>query len=61
MRSIDRPGNSNKKRIRNRQRRSRLRRSASRPSSIRPKLTAIAKEGTVDPIAPAASPLEIQT
>ena len=61
MRSIDRPGNSNKKRIRNRQRRSRLRRSASRPSSIRLKLTAIAKVGTVDPIAPATSPLEIQT
>ena len=61
MKLIDKPGNSNKKRTRNKQRRSRLRKSVSRPSLTRLKPIVVAKVEIVDLIAPAASHLKIQT
>ena len=61
MKSIDRPGNSNKKRTRNKQRRSKLRRNASRLSLTRPRPIAVVRVVIVDLIAPAAFPPKIQT
>ena len=61
MKLIDKPGNSNKKRTRNKQRRSRLRKSVSRPSLTRLKLIVVAKVEIVDLTAPVASHLKIQT
>ena len=61
MKLIDKLGNSNKKRTRNKQRRSRLRKSVSRPSLTRLKPIVVARVVIVDLTAPAASHLKIQT
>ena len=61
MKLIDKPGNSNKKRTRNKPRRSRLRKSVLRPSLTRLKPTVVVRVAIVDLTAPVASHLKIQT